>query len=67
MMDLIPDGLFFLWGHYLEPISPSTKLQLRTPTSLATRQRDVISHSYKVVTVCHSTHSGLFRPLYPVP
>ena len=66
MMDLIPDGLF-LWGHYLEPISPSTKLQLRTPTSLATRQRDVISHSYVVVTVCHSTHGELFCPLYPVP
>lgn len=35
MMNLIPDGLS-LWGHYLEPISLSTKLRLRTLTSLAT-------------------------------
>lgn len=43
MMNLIPDGLS-LWERYLEPISPSTKLRSRTPTHLATRQQDVISH-----------------------
>lgn len=53
MMNLIPDGLS-LWEHYLEPISPSTKLRLRTPTYLATRQRDVISH------LVHGDHSLSF-------